>query len=52
VSESLPELIPFNQQVHQVLSDTRPFLRVPKGRGIRRILLSTGSVKRFGELIA
>jgi hypothetical protein len=24
VNESLPELIPFNQQVHQVLSDARP----------------------------
>jgi hypothetical protein len=24
VSESFPELIPFNQQVHQVLSDARP----------------------------
>jgi hypothetical protein len=24
VNESLPELIPFNQQVHQVLSDTPP----------------------------
>jgi hypothetical protein len=24
VNESLPELIPFNQQVHQVFSDARP----------------------------
>src|SRR5262249_449000 len=29
VSESLPELIPFNQQVHQVLSDARPLPRTP-----------------------
>jgi hypothetical protein len=27
VSESLPESIPFNQQVHQVLSDARPRTR-------------------------
>ena len=30
MSESLPELIPFNQQVHQVLSDARP--ATPEGK--------------------
>jgi DNA replication protein DnaC len=45
VNESLPELIPFNQQVHQVLSDARP--QIPRiYRFQARIDLDRGSEVR------
>ncbi|MBI3320109.1 MAG: hypothetical protein HYZ89_05940 [Candidatus Omnitrophica bacterium] len=51
MSESLPELIPFNQQVHQVLTDALRLNALTHGLTAEQIVLPTEDPDQFQDLL-